>query len=183
MTLMLAVTHLFIALLLIRAFNLDRNTAFMTLLFGVFIDLDHIFGMIDFVTREGLGNALNLNAALTSDVQWKSLLHSPEGILFVGPVALITRMLVPLLAWGLHILLDYVQIYYLGICSPLEILLMALLFIALLAYEKKDHDAVADDPSLRGLLKWEVQRISEYVTALPVIRQIKRSRGLRGTSS
>ena len=55
---MIALTHLVLALLLIKFFGLDRNAAFATLLFGVFIDLDHLFGVFDFLVKGGLGRTL-----------------------------------------------------------------------------------------------------------------------------
>jgi hypothetical protein len=180
---MLALTHLILALLLIRAFGLDRNAAFATLLFGVFIDLDHLFGMVDFLAREGWSNALNVQAALSSDIQWKSLLHSPEGALFVAPVLLVSRMAVPLLAWGLHLVMDHVQIYYLGICSPIEILLLVAMGFALLYIENRSYREMAEAPSLKGLFRWEAARISLYVETLPIVRSLRRWRGPRGTSS
>jgi len=179
---MLALTHLVLAVVLIRWFNLDRNAAFATLLFGVFIDLDHIFGIIDFVARDP-GNALNLDAALSSDIQWKSLAHSPVGILFVAPVALAANTVIPILAWGLHLVMDYVQIYYLGIASPVEMLLLTLLVIGLLYIERMEYQAATGDPSFRGLLKWEADRAAAMASALPLVRSIRRRKGPRGTVS
>ncbi len=180
---MIALTHLVLAVLLIRFFGLDRNAAFATLLFGVFIDFDHLFGMVDFLMREGWSNALNVNAALASDIQWKSLLHSPEGILFVAPVVLISRWMIPLLAWGLHLTMDYVQIYYLGIFSPFEIGLLIALTLGLLHLERQDYLGETGNTSLRTFMDWEVARLTTFASGLPVVSHIRRWRGPRGTSS
>jgi hypothetical protein len=180
---MIALTHLVLALLLIKFFGLDRNAAFATLLFGVFIDLDHLFGVFDFLMRDGWANALNINAAMASNIQWKSLLHSPEGILFVAPVVLMSRWTIPLVAWGLHLLMDYVQINYLGIFSPFEMVLLAALSIGLLHLERQDYLAETGNASYRRFLDWEVAKLVTFASGLPVISQIRRWRGPQGTSS
>ncbi len=180
---MIALTHLVLALLLIRVFGLDRNAAFATLLFGVFIDLDHLFGMVNFLMKEGPTNALNVDAALASDIQWKSLLHSPEGILFVAPVVLVTRWTIPLLAWGLHLVMDYVQMNYLGISSPTEIVLLVTMGIGLLYLEHQDYVAGTEKVSSRGFLDWEVAKLLSFADSLPFVHYFRKKRGPRGTSS
>ena len=180
---MITLTHLILAVLLIKFFGLDRNAAFATLLFGVFIDLDHIFGLFDFLLREGPSNALNVNAALASDIQWKSLLHSPEGILFVAPVVLMSRWMIPLLAWGLHLVMDYVQIYYLGIFSPFEMVLLVALTVGLLHLERQDYLGETGNASFRKFLDWEMAKLIAFASGLPGVSHLIRWRGPRGTSS
>jgi hypothetical protein len=180
---MIALTHLVLALLLIRFFGLDRNAAFATLMFGVFIDLDHLFGVVEFIIKDGWGNALNINAALASDIQWKSLLHSPEGIVFVAPVVLTSRWMIPLVAWGLHLVMDYVQIHYLGIFSPTEVVLLVVLSAGLLHLEYQDYRAGTTTGSFRKFLDWEVARLVEFASDLPGVGRLRKWRGPRGTSS
>src|SRR4030066_378891 len=50
---MLALTHIVASLLLIQLMTLDRNDAFVALLFGVFIDLDHLFGLKNYAESVG----------------------------------------------------------------------------------------------------------------------------------
>jgi hypothetical protein len=180
---MIALTHLVLALLLIKLFGLDRNAAFATLLFGVFIDLDHVFGTFDFLVREGWSNALNYQAAMASDIQWKSLLHSPEGLLFVAPVVLTSRWVIPLVAWGLHLAMDHIQTYYLGVFSPIEMVLLAALSMWLIHLERQDHLAETGSSSFRDFLDWEVARLQHIAYALPFVSTIRKWRGPRGTSS
>ncbi len=177
---MLAITHLLLVLILITWFGLDRKAAFATLLFGVLIDLDHTLGMVEFVAREGWQNALNLNAALTSDVQWKSLLHSPQGVLFVAPVVLASRMVIPLVAWAAHLVMDHVQIYYLGICSPVEIVLLLVMLVVLVKLRQREYAAVTGDDSLKGLLISEGDRALALVDSVPVLRSVSRWIAPRG---
>lgn len=180
---MLAVTHLLLVLLLICWFELDQRAAFATLLFGVFIDVDHIFGMMEFVIQQGWENSLNVQAALSSDIQWKSLLHSPEGILFVAPVVLASRMVLPLVAWALHLLMDHVQINYLGIASPLEFLLIFLFMMGLLHLDRTRFVALGGAPAVKTFLRWEVHRALWTVRSLPLIRGIRRKKGPQETLS
>jgi len=171
---MLATTHLLFALILIGWFGLDRKAAFATILFGVLIDIDHVLGMAEFVTKEGLENTLNLQAALSSDVQWKSLLHSPQAILFVAPVVLGFRMVLPLVAWGAHLLMDFVQTNYLGIGSPAEMFLMGVIALILLQMRRAEFSANTGDTSMRGLFVHETMRTLTLVGSLPVLRSVKR---------
>jgi hypothetical protein len=46
---MLGITHLVFALLLIRLLWLDRAHAFAVLMFGVLIDHDHTFALVQFL--------------------------------------------------------------------------------------------------------------------------------------
>ncbi len=171
---MLATTHLLFALILIGWFGLDRKAAFATLLFGVLIDIDHVLGMAEFVKEEGLENSLNVQAALSSDVQWKSLLHSPQAVLFVAPVVLGFRMVLPLVAWGVHLLMDYVQMNYLGICSPAEMVLMGAMVLVLLQMRRADFSAITGDTSLKGLVFHEAKKVVTLVGSMPVARSVKK---------
>jgi len=138
---MIALAHLLVVLVLIKLFRLDRTEAFAALLFGVFIDLDHIFGMVDFVKAQGVTGALDLEAALSSDIQWKSLLHNPIAAMIIAPASVGFRNAVPLLAWGLHLAMDWVQIEVLGVLSAPEMVLIAALVGALVLMEKRDLDS------------------------------------------
>ncbi len=178
---MLALTHLLLVLLLISWFGLDRKVAFSTILFGVLIDIDHIIGIVEFVGQQGWGNVLNIQAALESDIQWKSLLHSPEGIMFVAPVVLSSRMVIPLVAWSLHLVMDHVQVHYLGIMSPVELLIMALLALCLLLIDRSRYVALGGRTSMRPFFIWESQRAVHQIRSLPLLRRIRMKKEPQGT--
>jgi hypothetical protein len=180
---MLAVTHLVLALLLIKAFKLDRNEAFATLLFGVFIDLDHVLGMVDFIAKDGWGNVLNLDAAMNTGVQWKSLIHSPEGAILVVPTAVLFRWAIPAIAWGLHLVMDYVQMNYLGICSGPEMVLLAGLIISLFYLEWRNHLEMGRRLTVRELIDIEKERSFEAFAGFPLVGRISKwivPRGISG---
>lgn len=122
---MLAVTHLVVSLLLISLLNLDRNDTFVALLFGVFIDVDHLLGLKGYVDAHGVGGVLDIDSLVSADGQWKSLLHSPVAAMVVGPVASASRLGLPLLFWGIHISMDYAEDTLLGLFSAAEAALLS----------------------------------------------------------
>lgn len=172
---MLAIVHLAVVLVLIKAFRLDRTEAFAALLFGVLIDLDHIFGMVDFVVLEGWSNALNIDAALAADIQWKSMLHNPMAALVVIPATLGFRMYIPAVAWGLHLLCDWVQIEFLGITSLPEMALLAVLAGALTYMEMRDLKDAGKGHGIWDAIKSQVNGYLGEVTRL--LGAFKRSPG------
>ncbi len=171
---MIAVVHLLVVLVLCKLFRLDRTEAFAALLFGVLIDLDHVFALVDFVKVQGMSGALDYQAAMASDLEWKSLLHSPVAAIVIGPVSVGFRMAIPALAWGLHLVLDWVQIEYLGVLSGVEMLLLVGLLGALLYLEKSDldcngrkHSYIAAAASLAHQGGDELVRLFRPIRAIP----------------
>jgi hypothetical protein len=180
---MLALTHLVFALVLISAFRLDRNHAFAVLLFGVLIDLDHTFGLVEFVAQEGLANSLDYKAAMASNIQWKSMFHSPEAVVLVAPLSISYRYAVPFMAWTAHLTMDYVQINYLGVMSGIEFLFLGLLLVALLYLELRARRNEVPETTVRELLEWEVGRLAAWFGQLPGVRLVIRFLGPRSASS
>lgn len=179
---MLGITHLLVAIILIRLFRLDKNEAFATLLFGVFIDFDHVFGMADFVRQDGIENALNLDAALTSDVQWKSLMHDPMAAFILVPAAIGFRFVVPLLAWGAHLLMDYVQINYLGVMSVPEFIFLGILVAVFLYIETRDMRHCGKEVTVRTLFDWWGTQLDQAIKEMPVLCRLTRKKGPEGNS-
>ncbi|NLK26374.1 MAG: hypothetical protein GX307_07380 [Euryarchaeota archaeon] len=177
---MIALAHLLVVLILIRLFRLDQAEAFAAMLFGVLIDIDHVFGMVDFISLRGWGDSFNLSAALTADVQWKSLFHSPIAAAIVLPASVGFRMAVPLLAWGLHLLMDWVQIEYLGVLSMVEMILMLVLFAVLLVLEKRDLDSNGQKHTYLMVVQNWARQVVEGISNLT--NGFRRSLGLLDTS-
>lgn len=121
---MLAVTHLVVSFLLIYIMSLDRNDTFVALMFGVFIDIDHLFGLKTYIAAHGITGILDFDALTSADGQWKSMLHSPVAVMIVGPVATASRLALPLVFWGVHISMDFVEDAYLGLFSAWEMALL-----------------------------------------------------------
>src|SRR4030065_7187 len=89
---MIAVTHLVVCLLLIELMHLDRNDAFVAWVFGVFIDLDHLFGLRDYVQANGVMAVFDMDDIVNPGGHWKSLMHSPIAVMVVGPVFIAFRL-------------------------------------------------------------------------------------------
>ncbi len=100
----------------------------------MFIDLDHLLAYSQYVSQAGWSNALNPDAAMASGVAWKSIIHDPVFSVIVGPLSIGFRYMLPLLVWGLHLTMDWVQIDYLGVASPIEMALALGLLVAIAAF-------------------------------------------------
>ena len=111
--------------------NLDKNDSFVALLFGVFIDVDHFLGLKDYVAANGLASVLDMDSLMQPGGQWKSLFHNPVAVMVVGPVSTGSRLALPLLFWGVHIVMDYFEDAVLGLFSVWEMALLAGSFLAL----------------------------------------------------
>jgi len=161
---MLSITHIAVSLLLITILNLDRNESFVALLFGVFIDLDHLLAVPDYLMKEGIQNIANVDVMLHSDVHWKSMMHSPIAIMIVAPVSMAFRMAIPLLFWSVHIAMDFAQEKYLGICSFPEMGLLAFCIAGLGWMEYGTYRSNERVPSSLGRFAvWEARRIVALV--------------------
>ncbi|MDW5562655.1 MAG: hypothetical protein SA339_05455 [Methanomassiliicoccus sp.] len=180
---MLAVTHLALALVLISLFRLDRNNAFAVLLFGVFIDLDHTFGMVEFVAREGISHSMDYKAAMATNIQWKSMFHSPEAVVLIGPLSISYKYALPFVAWGAHLAMDYAQMNYLGVMSIPEFLFLGLLVVALVGLELRERRRTVPGTTLNGLLLWEAQRLKVWASELPGVSSFRKLIGPLRTSS
>ena len=174
---MLGFTHLVVVLLLIKLFRLDKNEAFAALLFGVFIDFDHVFGMAEFVKQDGIENALNLDAALTSDVQWKSLMHDPMAAIILVPAAIGFRFVVPLLAWGMHLVMDYVQINYLGVMSVPEFILLGLLVAIFVYIEAREVQNAGKPITVRNLFESWGSQVDDLIRDMPLLGRLSKRKG------
>jgi len=154
---LLALTHLLVCLLLVRLFSLDRNEAFAVLLFGFFIDLDHIFGIAEYVSTNHGANLVSVKHAMESNIEWKSLMHQPVAFLIVAPIALLFAFALPLLSWILHLVMDFVQIHYLGIASLPELVLMTSVTALLVLDDLSLCRMLSEKPvGLRAFLGWEL---------------------------
>jgi len=131
---MLALTHLAVSLLLIQALSLNKNDSFVALLFGVFIDADHILGLRDYAQTNGLASIFDIDSLMNPGGQWKSLLHSPIAAALVGPMSIGSRLALPLLFWAVHVCMDQVEDLFLGVSSVPEIIFLGLTSSVLLAF-------------------------------------------------
>ncbi len=153
---MLAVTHLFVSLLLIQFLSLDRNESFIALLFGFGIDLDHLFGLRDYVAVNGVPGLLDTGLLMDPGGQWKSMLHAPVAAFVVGSVSLASRLAFPALFWFVHIAMDHLEDSILGLFSASEMVLLACSAGVLMLLRWRAFSWGREDPSLTGYLRSEL---------------------------
>ncbi|MGQ9586759.1 MAG: hypothetical protein ACUVT7_00010 [Thermoplasmata archaeon] len=156
---MLAVTHLIVSLLLIQLFLLDRNDAFVALLFGVFIDVDHILGLKDYVQANGFSAVLDFDSLSHAEGHWKSLMHSPTAVAIVAPLALASRLAIPLVFWGVHILMDYVEDSFLGVFSAAEATFLVIVTLTLVVVRYRKYLDSFSSGTVRHYVRLELSRI------------------------
>lgn len=171
----MAVTHLVVSLLLIQLLTLDRNDAFVALTFGVLIDLDHLFGLKDYVAAQGVAGLYDFDSLMHADGQWKSMLHNPVAVMVVGPVATASRLALPLLFWGVHMVMDFAEDSFLGLFSAAEIGLLACAGFALCWLSYRGHRLSEPDMDLPGFFSLQVRRL--FSPAARVMRATSRALG------
>lgn len=89
--------------------NLDWNEWFVALLFGIALDLDHVFAAPDYISRNGFGAILRPSWDDGTGFVWRSVLHYPMGVFLVMPLAVGWRLMFPLIFWSAHLLMDHLQ--------------------------------------------------------------------------
>lgn len=130
---MILATHLIVSLLLIQMMRLDRNDAFVALLFGVFIDFDHLLGLGNYAKSHGFRAVFDFHSLLSPDGQWKSMFHNSVAFAVVGPLSVASRLAVPLIFWGTHVAMDVIETSYLGVLSSAEGVFLGLCICAFLS--------------------------------------------------
>lgn len=162
---MLSITHIIVSLLLIQLMTLDKNDAFVALLFGVFIDLDHLFGLKDYAQAHGIGSLLQFDHLTNPGGHWKSLMHSPIALAVVGPLSVASRLAIPLIFWGVHVAMDYVQENFLGVFSTGEAMLLVFAGFLLITLRYTKYVESGHDGSIMHYFRTEWLGISRLVSS------------------
>ncbi|MCJ7562236.1 MAG: hypothetical protein MUO84_04420, partial [Thermoplasmata archaeon] len=66
----------------------------------------------------------DFDSLMNADGQWKSLLHNPVSVMIVGPISVASRIAIPLIFWGIHISMDWLEDSLLGLFSAPELMLI-----------------------------------------------------------
>jgi len=169
----MAFNHILVVVILIKLLHLDRNEAFVAILFGVLLDLDHLMGIPAYIGEYGWVAVFNIDSLLHNDVQWKSSMHGTEAFLVVSAISLLLRMYIPLLFWALHVLMDWIQVSYWNIVAWPEVLLV-LGFTALMFYMERRvyQESVREEARSVGnyvRFVW-VRTVSFWLDVFPVKR-------------
>lgn len=165
---MLAVTHIIVSLLLIQLLTLDRNDAFIALMFGVFIDLDHLFGLKGYVQSNGVSGLFDFHSLMNPGGQWKSLLHNPVALAVVGPLSIGWRWAIPFLFWAVHIGMDYAEENLLGNFSTAEGVLIAAAGIALVSIRFREFSEVTPGTAMQ-YLRYELSTLRASFARKPTL--------------
>jgi hypothetical protein len=107
---MLTPTHLAVVIFAAMLLRLSRDEWFIALLFGVAIDIDHLFALPRFVADNGWSAILRQTWDDGSGLPWKSWFHYPVTAVVVGYVSVGWRLALPLLFWSLHLGMDGLQL-------------------------------------------------------------------------
>jgi hypothetical protein len=85
-------------------------------------------------------------------------------ILVVAPLSASFRFAIPLLAWGIHIAMDAIQIEYLGVASVVEILFMLGLLGILLIIEIRNFQIyqIGRKTNVSGFFSWELEKMTSF---------------------
>jgi hypothetical protein len=133
-------------------------------MFGVFIDLDHLLGLGDYAKSNGIKALLHFDNLTNPGGHWKSLFHNPVSIAVVAPLSIASRLMVPLLFWGVHIAMDFVQENYLGVLSAPEAVFLALATLALVTIRYADYLKSRTAATLREYFDSELRTIREALS-------------------
>jgi hypothetical protein len=164
---MLSITHIVVTLFLIQFLTLDRNDAFVAMLFGVFIDVDHLFGLVKYTQVNGVASIFDFHSLMNPEGQWKSILHSPIAAAVVTPLSFAFRLAIPLLFWSVHLLMDFAEQTYLGHFSGLEAGLFIFAGLGLLTLRYGRHIMNSEAPSLSTYLRSEIEEIRNIFRKRP----------------
>jgi len=164
---MLSITHIIVTLFLIQVLTLDRNDAFVALLFGVFIDLDHLFGLVKYTHLNGVASIFDFHSLMNPGGQWKSMLHLPIAAAIVTPLSFAFRLGIPLLFWGVHLLMDFVEQNYLGNFSGVEAGLLLFSGLGLVTLRYGRFILSNDAPSWGIYLRQEVAEVRSLLRPNP----------------
>jgi hypothetical protein len=88
--------------------------------FGVLIDADHLFAVRRYVADNGYAAILRPTWDDATGLPWKSAFHYPEGAFVVGYLSIGSRLFYPFLFWGVHLVMDQIQISAIEYSTPIE---------------------------------------------------------------
>lgn len=107
---MLTPTHLMVIVFAGMLVRLTRDEWFMVLLFGVAIDVDHLFALPRYVADNGWPAILRQTWDDGSGMAWRSWFHDPMSAVVVGYLSVGWRLGLPMAAWAVHVGMDGLQL-------------------------------------------------------------------------
>lgn len=110
-------------------------------------------------------------------------MRSPEAFFLMAPIAAGYRLAVPLMTWTAHLLMDYIQISFLGVMSGTEFFFLGALIIVLFWVELREIWSHAPGATVRDLLFWEAYRLDNWAGEQPILWRVSRRLGPRGSGT
>lgn len=107
---MLTPTHFAIVVFAAMLLRLNRGEWLVALMFGVVIDVDHLFALPRYVEDNGWSAVLRQTWDDGSGLPWKSWFHYPMAAIVVGHLSVGWRFALPLSFWALHLGMDGLQL-------------------------------------------------------------------------
>jgi len=163
---MLITTHIAVTIFFCLLLNLDQREWFMAFVFGVMLDIDHLFGLEGYVSRNGWGAVLHQSWDDGSGMPWKSLLQRPVGAFVVMPLSTGWRYLIPLPFWAMHVGLDYLQIGAGYFSTGIEAVIFASSCLGALAIIHRNWTATEPDGDLRDFARMMWKGVVGYGAAI-----------------
>ncbi|HIH01029.1 TPA: hypothetical protein HA259_02940 [Thermoplasmata archaeon] len=140
--------------------SLNRHERFVALLFGVFIDFDHLLAVPRYLADSGMSSMMTFGFEDPSGLPWKSLLHRPIGAFVVLPIAIGWRFLVPAAFWGIHILLDTFQQNSASYSLALEAVIFSVLVVVIVFLDYKGVTRTKGEQTIREYCEDVCRRLS-----------------------
>ena len=150
---MMLPSHLLATLLGCALLNLARPLAprewLLALTFGVAIDIDHLLQIPAYIAANGWSQ-LTPSAITQWGGAWQGFMHTPWALALVLPAMFVFSSWMPLAAWALHMILDFIVAKHLvHFGGPTEWLIITTMLAALLALAIRDHRLHGSGAALR----------------------------------
>ena len=97
------IAHILLTILFAKVANLSGIDFFWALMFGVFIDFDHMIKIPLYIKQNGLKIVRQWN--------WRTGFQEPVSYLWVVPLCIYFQTWVPVFFFTIHLILDYLMSY------------------------------------------------------------------------
>lgn len=136
-------SHLLATLLGCALLALARPVApkewLLAIAFGVVIDLDHLLQLPQYVATHAWSDMTPADIARWGS-EWQGFMHTPWALALVVPATFVFASWMPLAAWGLHMVLDFVVArHYVVFGSATEWAIIGTMLLALATLLVRDH--------------------------------------------
>jgi len=106
---MTVVSHTLLTIIGIQVLRLNGIEIALAFLFGVIIDIDHIFKIPAYCKKHKfkIRDIFKKKIPLEKQYHWRTFLQEPISLLWIIPLSIIINSIIPIIFFLGHILLDY----------------------------------------------------------------------------